>query len=157
MKIQPGKTTDGVTIYVHESLSFEIIDFDNGIKLNYITISCTDLIKEKINAVCLYNPPSVYKPYFLEHFEVLLEVFCQMSKCFLVVDMNIDPLGTYAIGNKYLNSLKLNGCYQGIKEPTRVTPTSKSLPDHIVHNDCLNNLEFGVIKSNFRTTRQASV
>ena len=61
--------------------------------------------------------------------------------------MNINLLKIFAIGNEYLNSLKLKGCYQGIKEPTRVTPTSKSLLDHIVHNDCLSNLEFGVIKT----------
>ena len=71
-----------------------------------------------------------------------------MSNCFLVGDNNIDPLETYAIGIKYLNSLKLNGRYQNIKEHSRVTPTSKSLLDHIVHNDCLNNLVFGVIKTN---------
>ena len=62
--------------------------------------------------------------------------------------MNIDLLETSAIGNEYLNSFKLHGCYQGIKEPTRVTPTSKSLLDHIVHKDCLRNLEYGVIKTN---------
>ena len=28
-----------------------------------------------------------------------------------------------------------------MKEPTRVTPTSKSLLDHIVREDCLSNLE----------------
>ena len=71
-----------------------------------------------------------------------------MSNCFLVGDMNIDLLETSAIGNKYLISLKLNGCYQGIIEPTCVTPTSVSLLDRIVHNDCLKNLEFGVIKTN---------
>ena len=71
-----------------------------------------------------------------------------MSNCFLVSDMNINLLETSAIGSKYLNSLKVNGCYQGIKEPTRVTPTSKSLLDHIVHKDCLSNHEFGVVKTN---------
>ena len=35
-----------------------------------------------------------------------------------------------------------------MKEATRVTPTSKSLLGLIVHTDCLNNLEFGVIKTN---------
>ena len=60
--------------------------------------------------------------------------------------MHID-LETSAIGNKYLNSWKLNGWFQGIIEPTRVTPTSKSFLDHRVHNDCLSNLEFGVIKT----------
>ena len=47
-----------------------------------------------------------------------------------------------------MKSLELNGCYQGIQEPKRVTTTSDSFLDHRVHNDCLNNLEFGVIKTN---------
>ena len=63
----------------------------------------------------------------MEHFEVLLEGCGQLSNCFLVGDMNIDLLETSAIGNMYLYSLKMNGCYQGCKEPTRVTPISKSL------------------------------
>ena len=62
--------------------------------------------------------------------------------------MKIDLLETSAIGSKSLKILKLNGCYYRIKEPTRVTPTSESLLDHIVHNDCLNSFEFGVIKTN---------
>ena len=137
-----------MAIYVHVSLSFEIIEVDIGIDLNYIAITCTNLKKEKIRVVCLYNPPSVNKHNFLEQFEVLLENWCQMSNCFLVGDMTIGLRETSAIGTKYLNSLKLNGCYQGIKEPTRVTLTSVSLLDQIVQNDCLNNLEFGVIKTN---------
>ena len=149
MKFKPGKTrNEGVAIYVHESLSFEIIKFGTGIDLNYIAISCTNLKKEKNNVVCLYNSPSVNKQY-LEHFELLLESCCQLSYCFLVGDMIIDLLETSAIGNKYLYSLKMDECYQGIKEPMRVTPTSKSFLDHIVHNDCLSNLEFEVIKINF--------
>ena len=51
--------------------------------------------------------------------------------------VKINLLQTSAIGYKYLNSLKLNGCCQGTKKHTRVTPASKSLLDHIVHNDCL--------------------
>ena len=87
MKFQPGKTRkEGVAIYVHESLSFEIIEFNTGIDLNYIAISFTNLKKEKINVVCLYNDPSVNKQYFLGQFEVLLESCCQMSNCFLVGD-----------------------------------------------------------------------
>ena len=74
MKFQPGKTrNEGVAIYAHESLSFEKLEFDIGIDLNYIAISCTNLKKEKINVVCLYNPPSVNKQYFSEQFEVLLK------------------------------------------------------------------------------------
>ena len=56
MKLQPGKTrNESVAIYVHESLSFELIEFYIGIDLNYIAISCTNLKKAKINVVCLSN------------------------------------------------------------------------------------------------------
>ena len=85
----------------------------------------------------------------MDHFEVLLESWCQMSNCFLVSDMNVNLLELSAIGNRCLNSLKLNRRYQGKKEPTRVTTPSESLLVHIVHNDCLNKLEFDVIKTNF--------
>ena len=71
---------------------------------------------------------------FLEHFEIFLEGCCQLSNCFLVGDKNIDLLETSAIGNKYITSLKTNGFYQVEEEPTRVTPTSESHLDHIVHN-----------------------
>ena len=110
---------------------FEIRIIGTEIDLNYIAFSCTKLKNENTNLLCLYNSPSVYKQYFLEHFEVLLETCCHMSNCFLVGDINIDLLELSAIVKKYLNSLKLNGCYHGIEEPTRVTPTSKSLLDHI--------------------------
>ena len=49
MKIQPEKArNDGLKIYVHESLSSEIIEFGTGIDLNYTAICCTNLKKEKI-------------------------------------------------------------------------------------------------------------
>ena len=69
------------------------------------------------------------------------------EQLFFVDGLNINLFETCAIGNKYLNSLKFYGCYQSEKEPTRVTPTSKSLLDHIVHDDCQSNLEFEVIKT----------
>ena len=84
----------------------------------------------------------------MEHYEVRIEVCCQMSNCFVVGDMNIDQHKTSAIGILYSNYLKRNGCYRGIKEATRVTSTSESFFDHIVHNECRNVFEFGVIEIN---------
>ena len=78
-----------------------------------------------------------------------------MSKCFVVGDKNTDLREMSAIGIKYSNSLKLKGCCQGIEESTRVTPTSESLLDHIVHKDCLRNLQFVDIKPNI-TERYAT-
>ena len=86
----------------------------------------------------------------MEHFEDRFEGCCQMSNCFLVGDMNIDLLEKSAIGDGYLTSLQVNGCYQGTKEPTRVTLTSLSLLDHKVNNNCLNNYDSDVIKTNIK-------
>ena len=88
-----------------------------ALELISITLQLVVQIK-KNNVVCLYNCPSVNKKLFLEHFEVPLESCCQMSNCFLVGDMIIDLLEASAIGKMYLNSLKVNGCYQGKKKRT---------------------------------------
>ena len=115
MKFHPGKTRiESVAFYVQYSLTFEIKKLRHWIDLNYIAIRCTNLNNEQINAVCLNNPPLVNKQCFLEHFQVRLEG-CQMSNCFLGGDMNIELLEVSAIGKKFLYSLKLNGCYQGMK------------------------------------------
>ena len=68
VKIKPGKTrNEGVAIYVHESLSFEIKVFDTEYDLIYLAISCTNSKKEKITLVCFYNPRLVNQQYFLVH------------------------------------------------------------------------------------------
>ena len=48
MTFQAAETrNEGVEMYVHESLSFEIKELDAGSDLNYIAISCINLKKGK--------------------------------------------------------------------------------------------------------------
>ena len=49
---------------------------------------------------------------------------------------------------KHLHLVTNIQIFENKNELTRVTPTSKSLLDHIVHIDCLTDLVFGVIKTN---------
>ena len=108
-----------------------IIKFDTGNDVIYIAISCANL-ERKVNVVCFYIPPSVNEQYIWEHFENLLEGYCQMSNCFLGGEKN------------YLKHLRL---VKSIKpfEIERVLSRYKII---IVHKVCRNNLEFGVIKTN---------
>ena len=54
--------------------------------------------------------------------------------CYIVGDMKTNLLGTNTISNKYTESMLLSGFTQHIAKPTRVTPESKTLPDHVFHN-----------------------
>ena len=59
--------------------------------------------------------------------------------CFFVGDMNINLLETNTTSNNYIESMLLSGFTQHIAKPTRVTPVSKTLLDHVFHNNILQN------------------
>ena len=152
MEFDPGSTrNEGVAIYVHESLAFELLELniqkDSIPDLNYTGVNCTARNKEKFTVVCLYNSPSVIKHDFLDHFELLLESLSQIKNYYLIGDINIDLLECNPVADRYLKLLEIHGCAQGIEEPTRVTLDSDPLIDHIIHNDYQRPLEFGVIKT----------
>ena len=152
MEFDPGSTrNEGVAIYVHESLAFELLELniqkDSIPDLNYTGVNCTARNKEKFTVVCLYNSPSVNKHDFLDQFELLLESLSQIKNYYLIGDINIDLLECNPVADRYLKLLEIHGCAQGIEEPTRVTLDSESLIDHIIHNDYQRPLEFGVIKT----------
>ena len=152
MEFDPGSTrNEGVAIYVHESLAFELLELniqkDSIPDLNYTGVNCTARNKEKFTVVCLYNSPSVNKLDFLDQFELLLESLSQIKNYYLIGDINIDLLECNPVADRYLKLLEIHGCAQGIEEPTCVTLDSESLIDHIIHNDYQRPLEFAVIKT----------
>ena len=54
-------------------------------------------------------------------------------------DMNINLLDTNTTSNNSIESMLLSGFTQHIAKPTRVTPVSKALLDHVFHNNILQN------------------
>ena len=53
--------------------------------------------------------------------------------------MNINLLETNTTSNNYIESMLLSGFTQHIAKPTRVTPVSKTLLDHVFHHNILQN------------------
>ena len=120
MEFDPGSTkNEGVAIYVHESLAFELLELniqkDSIPDLNYTGVNCTARNKEKFTVVCLYNSPSVNKHDFLDQFELLLESLSQIKNYYLIGDINIDLLECNPVADRYLKLLENHGCAQGSK------------------------------------------
>ena len=59
--------------------------------------------------------------------------------CYIVGDMNINLLETNTSSNIYIEPMLLSGFTQHIAKPTRVIPVSKTLLDHVFHNNFLEN------------------
>ena len=53
--------------------------------------------------------------------------------------MNINLLETNTTSNNYIESIILSGFTQHIAKPTRVTPVSSTLLDHVFHSNILQN------------------
>ena len=57
--------------------------------------------------------------------------------CYIVGDMIISLLETNTASNNYIESMLFRGFTQHIAKPTRVTPVSKALLDHVFQNSIL--------------------
>ena len=62
--------------------------------------------------------------------------FSKFQACYIVGDMN-NLLETNTTSNNYIESMLLSGFTQHIAKPTRVTPVSKTLLDHVFHINIL--------------------
>ena len=58
---------------------------------------------------------------------------------YFVGDMNMNLLETNTNPNNYIEWMLLSGFTQHIEKPTRVTPVSKTLLDHVFHKNFLQN------------------
>ena len=88
----------------------------------------------------MYNSPSCDKLTFIQKLSTWsLGLANSKHPCYIVGDMNINLLETNTTSNNYIESRLLSGCTQPIAKPTRVTPVSKTLLDHVFHNKFLQN------------------
>ena len=126
----------GVAIYYRDNLN---------------VISRNELVPDSLEAVCievrkpkskpfliasLYRPPSSRSQIFNE-IEILVKHLDNEEKEFVILgDLNCDlssrPL--YQQSENLLQMIDLYQLYQLIKEPTRITPTSKTLIDLVITN-----------------------
>ena len=87
---------------------------------------------------------------FLSKFELSLSKIAPGTKFHILGDVNIDYLQRCSpLLSKYKELLDFFGCTQLITEPTRITPTSSSLIDHVITNVSDLIVESGVLLNGF--------
>ena len=128
----------GAGIYVHKSHPYQVVEFHES--LPAAAVKCTNASKNCFIIACVYNTPSCDKQTFLEKMSIWsLVLAISKHPCYIVGDMNINLLETNTTSNNYIESILLSGFTQHIAKPTRVTPVSKTLLDHVFHNNFLQN------------------
>ena len=81
----------------------------------------------------IYRPPNDSS--FLPKFESALSMVEPGKEWYIMGDLNIDVLKRgSSLFTGYMEILSLFGCEQVITEPTRMTPGSSSLIDHVISN-----------------------
>ena len=96
----------------------------------------------------LYRPPNDSS--FLSKLELSLSKIVPGTEFYVMGDLNIDMyLSRSPLLAKYQEILNFHGCDQLITEPTRITPTTSSLIDHIFTNVSELVSESGVILNGF--------
>ena len=122
----------GVALYVKDSVAFNprpdlAVD---GLEASWIELL---LPKTRGILVCsVYRPPSDRD--FLAKMENSLSKIDAGVEFYVLGDLNIDFSQDSSLTLSYKELLSDFGCEQVIAEPTRVTPTSSSIIDHIVTN-----------------------
>ena len=101
---------------------------------------CVLYKKNCFTVACEYNLLSCDKPTFIQKMSTWTAVLANSKHpCYIVRDMNINLLETNTTSSNYIESMLLSGFTQHIAKPTRVTPVSKTLQDHVFHKIILQN------------------
>ena len=128
----------GARIYVHKSPRYQVVEFHES--LPAVAVKCTNASKKCFIVACVYNSPSSDKLTFIQKMSTWSSVLANSKHpCYIVGDMNINLLETNTASNNYIESMLLSGFTRHIAKLTRVTPVSKTLLDHVFHNNILQN------------------
>ena len=128
----------GAGIYVHKSLRYQVVEFHES--LPAVSVKCTNASKNCFTVKSVYNSPSCDKLTLIRKMSTWTSVLANSNHpCYIVGDININLLETNTTSNIYIESRLLSGFTQHIAKPTRVTPVSKSLLDHVFNNIILQN------------------
>ena len=140
-----GSRGGGVTLFIHNSCEYvrKNIDIVNAESV-FVEIRRSD-VRGKILVGGIYKPPNMNNDNiqeFTNSIHLLLNQYVS-KKCILLGDLNIDL--TKQEGMDFSNELSSMGLISCIDIPTRVTPLSSSVIDHIFTNIMDQFIESGTI------------
>ena len=125
-------------IWVNKSLRYQVVEFHES--LPAVAVKCANASENCFIVSCVYNSASCDKLTFIQKMSTWSSVLANSKHpCYMVGDMNINLLETNTPSNNYIESMLLSGFTQHIAKPTRVAPVSKTLLDHVFHNNFLQN------------------
>ena len=142
----------GVSIYIRESLKFKP---RNDVPVEDLELICIEVEPPKCRSffvVAWYRPPSDLVGTFDRLEKVLSFLDKEEKEIILLGDTNCDLTKTSAeqpVNNDAKNICSLYGLFslsQLIVEPTRVTPTTSTIIDHVATTDVKNIVESGVLQ-----------
>ena len=91
---------------------------------------------EMFRVLVIYNPPRNHKNEFVEKKDILMESFSSTKVPFIMCgDLNIDIFKENQLVKNYKNTIVSNGFDLFEPAPTRVTSSSITCIDHIVHQN----------------------
>ena len=133
-----GPNRTGLLIYVNQCLTYKLLPHLNIPELETLWLEVS-LKKHKPVLICLcYRNPNENSTW-IDNFDSMMDALTILHKeIILIGDFNIDLLRPQ---KKWHQTYDLHNLHQLIHKPTRVTPTSKTLIDHIYVTDKQNIIE----------------
>ena len=137
----------GVAAYIHNSIKYKKI-FYNVANSESLWLEITDGKQIIIVGVLYRKPNTNLKDFQDELLHVLYCIGVDKKRCILLGDFNVDVSGNGGNIDSFCSALHCLFLNQLINVPTRVTPTSKTIIDHIYTNIHSNVINSGTIACN---------
>lgn len=133
-----GPNRTGLLVYVNQCIKYKLLPHFDIPELETLWLEVS-LKKHKpvLIGLCYRNPSE--NSSWIDHFDSMMDtVTLHQKEIILMGDFNIDLLRPH---KKWNQTYDLHNLHQLIDKPTRVTPTSKTLIDHIYVTDKQNIIE----------------
>jgi len=125
----------GALMSDHPTICTEIEDSCQSLNVSCCFITCKF---HRLAVVSIYRSPSTCPDAGLQELSTLLDKLCTCVKNIILAgDFNIDLHNDSSITKRYVSLLSDYGLSQYILQPTRVSPQSSTLIDHVI---CTNDI-----------------
>ena len=139
LNFSPSKNAGGVAVYVKNDLKLKNEQTFNlyGCESLWLTIQQPNTQKF-LTIATIYRYPSEAIDKFVDDFSNCLGKLTSEKRTFYIlgdININISESNSGIQASNYINTIISNGAFNIITKPTRVTPISATLIDHVITND----------------------
>ena len=129
IKTRPQKRGGGVGLYIKDNYQYQINLEISQLELKACEVVAVNITNPKMTIISIYKPPNSNINTFLDELKKILNKTTQ--KTILCGDININLNNNNNITQRYLDTLQEYRLEQKVVSPTRITPTTATLIDHI--------------------------